>query len=179
MLIRSSLALILALTLAGCASIDFDYPRSESYALTDTESTYLGRSLSTAHLGYPTDHSGFHPLTEGIDSLAVRLLLAERAEESIDVQYYLIKDDIVGRAFALALLEAADRGVRVRLLLNDMFTAGYNVGLAALSRDQPVRVFHFDAWRGSVRDRVPLTMIALIGWVRLSFARIILPISVT
>ena len=120
------------LGLGGCASIDFDYPRSESYALTDTDDTYLGREISDAGFDYPPEQSGFHPLHDGVDALAARLLLASRAEKSIDVQYYLIKNDIVGRAFILALLEAADRGVRVRLLLDDMFTKGYDVGMAAL-----------------------------------------------
>ena len=123
---------MLLLGLGGCASIDFDYPRSESYALTDTDDTYLGREISDAGFDYPPDQSGFHPLQDGVDALAARLLLAARAEKSIDVQYYLIKNDIVGRAFILALLEAADRGVRVRLLLDDMFTKGYDVGMAAL-----------------------------------------------
>ena len=120
------------LGLSGCASIDFDYPRSESYALADSDDTYLGREISDAGLDYPPGESGFHPLHDGVDALATRLLLAARAEKSIDVQYYLIKNDIVGRAFILALLEAADRGVRVRLLLDDMFTKGYDVGMAAL-----------------------------------------------
>jgi putative cardiolipin synthase len=126
-----SIAVVL-LGLGGCASIDFDYPRSESYALTDTDDTRLGREISDVGLYYPPDQSGFHPLRDGIDALAARSLLAQRAERSIDVQYYLIKNDIVGRAFILALLKAADRGVRVRLLLDDMFTSGYDVGMAAL-----------------------------------------------
>ena len=118
--------------LAGCASIDFDYPRSESYALTDTGDTFAGKQAAEASRDRPEDQSGFYPLSDGIDALAARILLAERAEKSIDVQYYLIKDDIVGRAFIRSLLRAADRGVRVRLLLDDMFTSGYDVGLAAL-----------------------------------------------
>ncbi len=117
---------------SGCASIDFDYPRSESYALTDTDDTYLGKEIAEADVNYPPDHSGFHPLSDGVDALAARILLAQRAEKSIDAQYYLIKNDIVGRAFILSLLQAADRGVRVRLLLDDMFTSGYDVGMAAL-----------------------------------------------
>ena len=124
--------LVLLAALTGCASIDFDYPRSESYALTDTADTFIGRELASAGFDYPDDQSGFYPLSDGIDALAARILLAHRAEKSIDIQYYLIKDDIVGRAFVDALLKAADRGVRVRLLLDDMFTTGYDIGLAAL-----------------------------------------------
>jgi len=117
---------------AGCASVDYDYPRSESYFLPDTQDTFLARQLGQITANKPQDQSGFYPMSNGIDALASRLLLAERAEVSIDVQYYLIKNDIVGRAFFSSLLRAADRGVRVRLLLDDMFTSGYDIGMAAL-----------------------------------------------
>lgn len=132
MLMRYFPIAVAPLALGGCASIDFDYPRTESYTLTDTDDSYLGRQIAEAEYSFPSGHSGFHPLVDGVDALAARLLLARRAEKSIDVQYYLIKNDIVGRAFVLALLDAADRGVRVRLLLDDMFTSGYDVGMAAL-----------------------------------------------
>jgi len=122
----------MVLGLAGCASIDFDYPRTESHALTDTAETYLGKQIIPVVATKPEDQSGFYPMNDGIDALASRLLLAQRAEKSIDVQYYLIKSDIVGRTFIYSLLLAADRGVRVRLLLDDMFTSGYDVGMAAL-----------------------------------------------
>jgi putative cardiolipin synthase len=120
------------LSVAGCASIDFDYPRTESHALTDTAETHLGKQIIPVVATKPEDQSGFYPMNDGIDALASRLLLALRAEKSIDVQYYLIKNDIVGRTFIYWLLQAADRGVRVRLLLDDMFTSGYDVGMAAL-----------------------------------------------
>jgi putative cardiolipin synthase len=123
----------LALTLlSGCASIDFDYPRTESSALIDTADTRLGRVVGDVISGQPEGQSGFYPMADGIDALSMRLLLAERAERSIDTQYYLIKNDIVGRAFIRALLNAADRGVRVRLLLDDIFTSGYDTGMMAL-----------------------------------------------
>jgi len=131
--VRRLATLTFALLLsAGCASVDYDYPKSESYFVPDTQDTYLGRQLGPIVVNQPQDQSGFYPMSNGIDALASRLLLAERAEISIDVQYYLIKNDIVGRAFINALLRAADRGVRVRLLLDDMFTSGYDIGLAAL-----------------------------------------------
>ena len=129
---RVFFAATVLLVIAGCASIDFDYPRAESHALTDTAETHLGKQIIPVVATKPEDQSGFYPMNDGIDALAARLLMAQRAEKSIDVQYYLIKDDIVGRAFIYSLLLAADRGVRVRLLLDDMFTKGYDVGMAAL-----------------------------------------------
>ena len=71
-------------------------------------------------------------MEDGTDALATRLLLAQKAEKSIDAQYYLMKNDVVGGCFLHTLLEAADRGVRVRFLLDDMFTKGYDRVMAAL-----------------------------------------------
>ena len=67
--------------------------------------------------------SGFYPLDKGMDALGVRLRLAERATKSIDLQYFLMKSDTAGVVMANALLKAADRGVRVRFLLDDVFTS--------------------------------------------------------
>ncbi len=115
----------------GCASVDFEYPKSVTHALTDTENTYLGKQLEGREEGHPGE-AGFFPLSDGIDALSARLLMAARAERSIDAQYYLIKSDLTGTAFINALLQAADRGVRVRLLVDDIFTKGYDAGLAGL-----------------------------------------------
>lgn len=129
---RTIFAAGLLVVLAGCARIDFDYPRPESIARTNTADTYLGRQLTEYVASKPEDQSGFYPLEDGVEALAARLMLATRAERSIDIQYYLIKTDITSHAFIGALLRAADRGVRVRLLLDDVFTAGYDAGMAGL-----------------------------------------------
>jgi putative cardiolipin synthase len=118
--------------LAGCASIDFDYPREPSTVLRDAEATRLSTSIDPLVADRPDDQAGFYPLNDGIDALTARLLLARNAERSIDVQYYLIKDGLTGRVFIHELLRAADRGVRVRLLVDDMFTSGKDEALAAL-----------------------------------------------
>jgi len=126
--------MILTATLAvlcGCASVDFDYPKTVSTAPTDTADTYYGKLLVGRAEEHP-DQSGFFPLSDGIDAFSIRLLMAGRAERTIDAQYYLIKTDLVGTAFIDALLRAADRGVRVRLLLDDIFTKGYDAGMAGL-----------------------------------------------
>lgn len=129
--------------LHGCASVDFDYPKPPSSALTDTDDTYLGKNLEGQAEQHPGE-AGFYPLSNGIDALAARLLLAERAERTLDAQYYLIKKDIVSRAFINVLLRAADRGVRVRLLLDDIFTGGYDAGLAGLDSHPnfEIRIFN-------------------------------------
>lgn len=133
--------------LTACASVDFDHPRTPSSAIPESPDSHLARQLRDAVTGRPPGHSGFYPLLDGIDALAARLLLAERAEDSIDVQYYLIKDDIVGNAFIRVLLRAADRGVRVRLLLDDVFTKGYDAGLMALNSHPNIEIRVFNPFR--------------------------------
>ena len=141
------------LVVTGCASIDYDYPREESYFEPDTAGTSLGQSIEPLVATKPSDQSGFYPMEDGVDALAARLLLAKRAEKTIDVQYYLIKSDLVGRGFILSLLQAADRGVRVRLLLDDMFTKGYDVGVAALHAHPNFEIRIFNPFRRGAGGR--------------------------
>ena len=117
--------------LGACATVDFDYPKPESSALENTDDTIAGKRIAPLVAAHPGE-SGFYLSYDGIDALAARLLMAERAERSLDAQYYLITNDLIGFVFIGALLKAADRGVRVRLLLDDIQTKGYDAGMAAL-----------------------------------------------
>ena len=135
--------ILMALIGAGCASVDWDYPRETSRVFEDTDDTRLGATFSADADAHP-EESGFFPLIDGIDALAARLLLAERAERSIDLQYYLIKGDIVGKALLRSLLRAADRGVRVRLLLDDIFTSGYDASIAAVDSHPNISIRIFN-----------------------------------
>jgi len=107
------------LLVSGCASLPTNIERSESHALSGTETTRLGR-IGQAMLKAHSGESGFRPLKKGVDALLARMVLAEAAERSLDVQYYIWHEDLTGRLFADALLRAADRGVRVRVLLDDV-----------------------------------------------------------
>ena len=142
-LLRQHVFIALTVLVAGCATIDLDYPRTDSRAYTDTDDTQLGRAVSEHKSSHP-EESGFFPLVDGIDALAARLLLAERAERSIDAQYFLIHDDRVGHAFLEALMRAADRGVRVRLLIDDLHMGGHDAGLAAIDAhpNMEIRLFN-------------------------------------
>jgi putative cardiolipin synthase len=93
-------------------------------------------------------------LQEGIDALALRLLLAKFAERSIDAQYFYIQRDLSGHLFINALLNAADRGVRVRLLIDDILTIGFGPDIAALESHPniEVRIFNPFARRSSARS---------------------------
>jgi putative cardiolipin synthase len=141
--LRYTCLLVCSMAVVGCASVDFDMPKTTTYAPTDTDDTNLGKQLDGIAEQYPGE-SGFFPLPDGMDALSARLLMAERAERTIDAQYYLVKSDIVGREFILTLLDAADRGVRVRLLVDDIFTGGYDAGMAGLDTHPnfEIRVFN-------------------------------------
>lgn len=139
------LAAVVALA-PGCATVDFDYPREASVAPApaQTGDTALGRSITPLTAGRPAGESGFYMLPNALDALAARIVVARRAERTIDAQYYLIKADPAGQVFVRELLLAADRGVRVRLLIDDMFTSGLDLGWAAVNHhpNMEVRVFN-------------------------------------
>jgi putative cardiolipin synthase len=136
-------ALISLLLAAGCGTLPTDVERTESHGLTDTADTALGKSVASwadSHEG----KSGFYPLPTGLDALGARLALIDRAERSIDLQYFLIKQDEAGVAFGAKLVEAADRGVRVRFLLDDVFTTATDEALLLLDRHPNIEVRLFN-----------------------------------
>jgi hypothetical protein len=63
--------------LAGCARIDYDYPRSESYHLADTADTGMGQKIEPIVATRPPDQSGFYPMVDGVEALTVRAFVAE------------------------------------------------------------------------------------------------------
>jgi len=153
MVTRICLLTLTAGFIAGCASIDFDHPKADSRALTpvETADTRLGQTMRRFHGARVAGESGFYVVNNGIDALAIRLLMVDQAERTIDAQYYLIKDDTVGNLFIVSLLEAADRGVRVRLLVDDMFTQGLDAAMAAIDSHPKfeIRVFNPFAQRSA------------------------------
>ncbi len=115
----AGLIAMLSLLLPACALPPLD-GRSESRALSpaDTAGTALGRALAPQAAAHP-GLSGILPLDDALESFAARVLLVRSAERTLDVQYYIWRDDITGHALLDALRQAAERGVRVRLLLDD------------------------------------------------------------
>jgi len=139
------LAALAALSLvAACATLPENVGRQETFAYPDTGDTLLGREISRGEAAHPPGESGFHLLGNGLDAFVARAALAHVAERSIDVQYYLYHDDLVGRLLTWVLLQAADRGVRVRLLVDDMDLAGRDPGAVALDSHPNVEVRIFN-----------------------------------
>ena len=117
--------------LAGCASLPDNTGRQESYAILHTQDTLLGSRVQSLRDQEKTD-DGFLLLDSGLDAFVARAVLAETAERSLDVQYYLYHDDLVGKLFTGFLWKAAERGVRVRLLIDDMGLEDRDAGIIAL-----------------------------------------------
>src|SRR5512143_2339907 len=112
---------IAALT-AGCGTLPASVERPPSAALKATAASPLAR---IAQASQPSSElSGFRLMPLGSYSLDTRVALAERATQSLDVQYYLIANDRTGRLLLRSLREAAKRGVRVRLIVDDLYTTG-------------------------------------------------------
>ena len=134
---------LLLLALAGCATLPENVDRPSSKAFTDTGDTAIGSAIAKETSDHP-DQSGFLLLENGLDAFVARAVLARFAERSLDVQYYLYHDDLVGRLFTDQLVQAAERGVRVRLLVDDMDLSGRDLGLAVLDAhpDIEVRIFN-------------------------------------
>ncbi len=132
-----------AVLLVGCGALPSLEGRSASQAMEDTQHTRLGRAVQPQADDHP-GLSGIATLANGRDAFATRALLARIAERSLDVQYYIWRDDMAGQLLFDTLRQAADRGVRVRLLLDDNGTAGLDETLAALDAHPHIEVRLFN-----------------------------------
>jgi putative cardiolipin synthase len=140
---------LVACLLAGCAGLPPQAGRSVSTADLDTARTRLGRAIAPLVAAHP-EKSGVYPLADPHHAFAARATLARAAERTLDVQYYIWRNDMTGSLLFGALRQAADRGVRVRLLLDDNNTSGLDTALGALDahRNIEVRLFNPFVVRG-------------------------------
>ena len=129
----------------------FKLPKQpESWKIDATGDTALGRA-ATRWLKLRDKPCGVFRLDLGLDALGIRLGLIEHAERTIDIQSYLISDDLSGNLVAMKLVDAADRGVRVRLLMDDALTEPIDAGLITLA----AFISPFRADRDMVRALLP------------------------
>jgi putative cardiolipin synthase len=137
---RALLALGLALIVHGCAPTlrHETLPRASS-AVADADTTWLGR-LFVPLAGRHPGESGLHLLDEGREAFALRTALADVAERSIDAQYFIWSGDAVGTVLMERLVRAANRGVRVRLLVDDIYLTGPGTTIAALDAHPNVEI---------------------------------------
>lgn len=152
MISRLTLALVvgIATVISGCVSLPgADFPRTASVALSHPEETRLGRRFEVAardHKG----NSGFHIIPAGADGFLVRMQMINAAERSLDLQYFIFRGDETGRLLTHAVLQAADRGVRVRILIDDGETEPGDDQITTLEahRSVEIRIFNPFSYRG-------------------------------
>ena len=141
---RAALGVALMLTgLSACTTLPtVDRVALTSEAIALSPDSNLGR-IANNYRPAP-DQSGFRLMPLGSYSLDTRVQLAQRAQVSLDVQYYHVQNDESGRWFLRALRDAAQRGVRVRLLLDDFYTSGEDELLLTLAAHPNIEVRIFN-----------------------------------
>jgi putative cardiolipin synthase len=137
-------ALLLALFATGVAIRVFNplpplEPRVASQALHDTADTPLGQGVTPMVAAHP-GLTGLHMLNDGRSAFAARVLLARAATRSLDIQYYIWHGDLSGTLLLQEVYAAAERGVRVRLLVDDNGIAGLDTPFAALDAHPNIEV---------------------------------------
>ncbi|MFS8064677.1 MAG: phospholipase D-like domain-containing protein, partial [Luteimonas sp.] len=138
-------AIALLAMLSGCNALPPLKGRIQSRALQpgETAGTRLGLATAPRTQAHP-GQSGVLMLADGREAFATRMLLAEAADRSLDVQVYIWHADLTGILLMQAMRAAADRGVRVRVLLDDNNTAGMDDSLAALDSHPNIEVRLFN-----------------------------------
>jgi putative cardiolipin synthase len=139
------------LMLTGCATtLPTDVQRPPSTSFAEYETTSTGQLFEEAALQHP-GKSGFAIIRKGRPAFTGRIAMTAIAEKTMDLQYYIWEPDTTGRIFALRLVEAADRGVRVRALLDDNTLEGRDSPIAAIDAHPniEIRIFNPFAHRGS------------------------------
>lgn len=132
-------------------------------AATDTSSARYIQSELNQH----PEQSGFRLLANGTNALMSRVALADHAEHSIDLQYFIFDSDATGRLVAQRLIAAADRGVRVRILLDDFELSGKYDLLDALDAHPNVAIRVFNPF--PARAPAPVKAVELLlEWRRLN-----------
>lgn len=136
--------------LTGCATFPDHYDAPTSHAFAHPEQTSLGKAFALAQTQHP-ELSGFRVINNGVTALMTRAALADLAERSIDIQYYIFDPDDSGAFLLNRLLAAAKRGVRVRLLLDDFLLTIDDQTLAQLNAQPNMEVRIFNPYRDRAR----------------------------
>ncbi|MEO5625268.1 MAG: phospholipase D family protein [Dokdonella sp.] len=132
--------------LPACSVLRTDFVKSPSTAVAPVVDSALTREMQV-RVAKHAGQSGFRPLLGGTNALLSRLVLADSARHSIDLQYYIFANDQTGRLLAQRVLAAADRGVRVRILLDDFDIAAEDHLLDALDVHPNIEVRLFNPLR--------------------------------
>ena len=166
--LAGAVAIAFAGFVTGCSTLPaVDRERIASEAIPLSTKTTLGRIAQGSQPA--PELSGFRLMPLGLFSLDTRVQLAKRAEVSLDVQYYHFADDETGRWLLRALRDAAERGVRVRLLLDDLYTGGQDTYWLAFAAHKNVEVRLFNPFsRARGRGQTGRFLAAPDEWSRIN-----------
>jgi putative cardiolipin synthase len=144
----ASLAVLILVSFGGCASLPpgSSYPKVQSLALPSPETTRFGRQFADAARANG-GKSGYRIINVGVDGFLMRLEMINTAERTLDLQYYIFRGDESGHLLADALVRAAERGVRVRVLVDDGETVPGDEQVLALSGHAGIEVRVFNPWK--------------------------------
>lgn len=151
-LVRVACALLIGAMMVACSTLPpgHDFPRIDSRALADPQHTRLGEMLESAARRHP-GKSGFRLLSVGVDAYLTRMQMIHEAERTLDLQYSIFRGDDTGRLLTQAALRAADRGVRVRILMDDgeRITGDDQISPLTAHRSIKIRFYNPFAYRGT------------------------------
>ncbi len=124
---RIPLMLVFFCIAAGCSCLNPELPRVPSFAFDRPEETTLGIHYA-AHLAASPGLAGFRTLVSGEEAFIVRAATAEAAQKSLDLQYFIVSNDATATLLLYRALQAAERDVRVRILVDDVGSSdNYNL----------------------------------------------------
>jgi len=149
-LLALALSLIALLVLSGLLLADHLTPQARGEAShvlpLQPAQTRIDREMSRLQAAHP-GQSGVAFLSDGLDAFAARSVITERAGRSLDLQYYIWHDDLIGHLMARALHDAAERGVRVRILLDDMNAQDKDALMMALDEHPNIEIRLYNPFR--------------------------------
>jgi putative cardiolipin synthase len=159
MLLRhAAVALVVAALAAGCATRQpTDVVRNDTYALPADTVTPLSTAVRAASAAHGRQ-DGFRVLADGTEALQMRTALAHAATRTLDLQYYIAEEDKTGRLLLSAALYAADHGVRVRMLVDDLNFKDLDKTMAALNLHPNIEVRVFNPFASA--DAGPLATLS-------------------
>ena len=138
----------IAITVTGCNTLPKHKIESipETALQVDTAQTTLAQIIQPLQEQHP-DLTGYLVLFEPLEALATRLSLIDKAEKRLDLQYYIWDNDKVGSLALHALIRAADRGVKIRLLIDDNNAKSTEGIFLALAQHPNIEVKLFNPYR--------------------------------
>ncbi|WP_413559050.1 phospholipase D family protein [Bdellovibrio sp. HCB209] len=129
----------ISMIVISCATLPKDVQRTPSTSLPPDPNTSLSKYIKSKLQGHH-DQSGFHPLFSGEDAFVARIASIRTAEKSLDLQYYIWNNDMTGNLMLHEVLLAADRGVRVRVLLDDLNSGKFEKQLRVLASHPQIEI---------------------------------------